>query len=304
MRLVHPPLASCVQMEAWEYDSARFVYAPPRSVAEALAQADNSLEFKCENKDVLINSYLNGPRTLSNERLSYLIVGNVPAERTTVPPSPAATPLPSQERDEAFPSVPADDVQEFDLLICATHFLGDGMALHTFANELFRLIAGKDKDGCVRTTEAMEELLEQEWQTRWGAGKQEKRSSDVLPSSLEGALPPLDGGLRKAAARVDLKNREARDIVSRLPVLEQTAELTVTFPFRADTHSRGGSAQVGTRSSRRLLLTRKRQRPSSNDARKTVCRSRTPSSHSAHLHGAASRPRPKTKGSAGKSFLL
>lgn len=213
MRLVHPPLAAHVRMEAWDYDSARFAFAPPRSVEEALSQADASLEFKSERKDALIDAYLNGPRTLGNERLSYLILGSVPAERTASIPTPAATPAPSQERAEAFPTFSGDDVQEYDLLICATHFVGDGMALHTFANEFFRLIAGKDKNGNEKTTEEIEEMLEQEWVTRWGLWKQ-GGSEDVLPHSVEGALPTVNGRMKAAAAKVDFKNREGKDIVS------------------------------------------------------------------------------------------
>ncbi|EJC98718.1 uncharacterized protein FOMMEDRAFT_143112 [Fomitiporia mediterranea MF3/22] len=211
MRLIHPPLAAHVRMEPWEYTSTRFAYAPPRSVAEALSEADAALEFKSETKDALINAYLNGPRTLSNERLSHLILGNVPAERTPGLPTPVATPAAVDEHAEAFPSVPADEVLEFDLLICAAHFLGDGMALHTFANEFFQLIAGKDENGHERSTEAIEEMLEREWVSLWGSGK-ETKSSDVLPLSLEDALPQINGRFRNAAAKVDFKNSEAKDI--------------------------------------------------------------------------------------------
>lgn len=51
----------------------------------------------------MIDAYLNGPRTLSNERLSYLVI--------------------SQQQVEDL-EASALDVQNFDLLLCATHFLG------------------------------------------------------------------------------------------------------------------------------------------------------------------------------------
>lgn len=73
----------------------------------------------------LIDGYLNGERTLSNERLSYLVLSSVPS---------------SSSVEES-----GDCQQNFDLLICAAHWIGDGMALHTFANELFRLL-GKFSD--------------------------------------------------------------------------------------------------------------------------------------------------------------
>ncbi len=64
----------------------------------------------------LIDSYLNGERTLSNNRLSYLVLSSRPASGSAE--------------------------QTFDLLICATHYVGDGMALHTFANQFLGLLGG------------------------------------------------------------------------------------------------------------------------------------------------------------------
>lgn len=54
----------------------------------------------------MIDAYLNGPRTLSNERLSHLVISQQPA----------------QDGSETLDS--ASDLQNFDLLLCATHFLG------------------------------------------------------------------------------------------------------------------------------------------------------------------------------------
>ena len=82
----------------------------------------------------LLESYLNGPRTLSNERLSYLIV--------------------SQKKDEQ------GSERNIDFLICATHFLGDGMALHQFANDFFSLLGGElDEAGLLKK-------LDLEWNER------------------------------------------------------------------------------------------------------------------------------------------
>lgn len=82
----------------------------------------------------LIDAYLNGPRTLSNERLSYLIVsqsdGNLKGD------------------------------QNIDFLICATHFLGDGMALHQFANDFFTLL------GSTLSQENLATQLSVEWSER------------------------------------------------------------------------------------------------------------------------------------------
>ena len=82
----------------------------------------------------LIDAYLNGPRTLSNERLSYLVVS-------------------SEDKSQ-------DGERNFDFLICATHFLGDGMALHSFANDFLGLLGGTLDD------KGLEEKLSNEWSER------------------------------------------------------------------------------------------------------------------------------------------
>lgn len=63
----------------------------------------------------LISNYLNGPRQLSQRRLSKLIISTPPQLRTNGSTS-------------------------FDFLLTATHFIGDGMALHTFANDFWSLV--------------------------------------------------------------------------------------------------------------------------------------------------------------------
>jgi len=82
----------------------------------------------------LIDTYLNGPRTLSNERLSYLVVS-------------------SDDKSQ-------DEDRNHDFLICATHFLGDGMALHSFANDFFGLL------GSTLDDKSLEEKLSNEWSER------------------------------------------------------------------------------------------------------------------------------------------
>ena len=91
----------------------------------------------------LIDSYLNGARTLSNDRLSYLIISS----------------------DCANTNIPIDhsveSVKNYDLMICATHFLGDGMALHQFANDFF-FILGSSMDET-----ALLEKLTSEWSEKY-----------------------------------------------------------------------------------------------------------------------------------------
>ncbi len=73
----------------------------------------------------LLDGYLNGERTLSDERLSYLVISTPEAE---------------------FNSPDTEHEQEYDFWLFSTHFLGDGMALHTTANEFFNLLAAPSPD--------------------------------------------------------------------------------------------------------------------------------------------------------------
>lgn len=101
----------------------------------------------------LIDSYLNGSRTLSSDRLSYLIV----SQGGTSLPSPPLTPRSTSPFDEReSPSY------NYDIMICAAHFLGDGMALHQFANDFFGLL------GSEKTIAELEAQLKEELSSRWG----------------------------------------------------------------------------------------------------------------------------------------
>ncbi|RDB28633.1 hypothetical protein Hypma_015825 [Hypsizygus marmoreus] len=177
LRTRHPLLASSVEMHT--YDDVRFVYLPPRSIKNALEDAGHNLEYRSQDKDELVDSYLNGPRTLSKDRISYLIV------------SPHG---PSQHEASG------DITTECEFLICATHFLGDGMALHQFANDFFGLL------GSSSTMNYLAFILSAEWQTRCGKFQDEPIK---LPTSLEDRLPPSKGKLSQLATRVDfLRSQE------------------------------------------------------------------------------------------------
>ncbi|KAK0505685.1 hypothetical protein EDD18DRAFT_1304501 [Armillaria luteobubalina] len=187
LRVRHPLLASRVQMH--DYDDIRFVYIAPASVEEALNDADRNLETRSAVKDELIDSYLNGPRTLSADRLSFLIISSV--DEGSSLPSPPSTPIPST-------TAPHDTNASVnhDILICATHFLGDGMALHQFANDFFSLL-GSSKD-----EKELEAVLGTEWEARCNKADDEH----TLPSSLEDRLPAAPTGrFYNAACRVDFQ---------------------------------------------------------------------------------------------------
>lgn len=153
-------------------------YRPPKSPEDALIQAENSLESRSTTKDgetihlreifrafifvlELIDTYLNGPRILSNDCLSHLIL------------SP-----PSQANDS--------EEQDIDILICVTHYIGDGMAvtsslaldailnliftlkLHQFAHDFFTLL------GSEKSVEDLRAALTAEWTERLGSAETKK----------------------------------------------------------------------------------------------------------------------------------
>jgi hypothetical protein len=64
---------------------------------------------------------MNGPRILYDDHLSYLVIST-----------------PSDEDDSAE--------REYDLLMCAPHFMGDGTSLHQSTHELLALLASPMSD--------------------------------------------------------------------------------------------------------------------------------------------------------------
>ena len=116
----------------------------------------------------MIDSYLNGPRTLSNSRLSYLILSQSERDSELLP-TPPRTPSPTSEAGSIEDALDEASAQqhEYDLLICAMHFLGDGMALHAFANDFFGLLGGEKSD------EELRDVLHDEWRERWESAPEE-----------------------------------------------------------------------------------------------------------------------------------
>lgn len=192
LRVRHPLLACTVTMHS--YEDVRFVYTPPLTFQDVLTDADRNLEYKSVTKDQLIDDYLNGKRTLSNQRLSYLVVSN----GATGLPTPPLTPQLHSPAEETSVSNP-----NYDLLICAAHFLGDGMALHQFANDFFSLLAAD------KSLQELEEQLNEEWERhcRPGPGK-----ILTLPTSVEDNLPREPSKLRSAIGRVDHQTAQEKTI--------------------------------------------------------------------------------------------
>ncbi|KAF8528124.1 hypothetical protein BU17DRAFT_39215 [Hysterangium stoloniferum] len=197
----HPLLVSKVVMQPGQYEDVRFVYTSPESPLTALEDAQANFELQQSSKDVIIDSYLNGARILSNDRLSYLILSSHHSRSLLTPPG-----TPAIEEDGFFTI--REDIKDFDLLICAAHFLGDGMALHATANDLFSLLAGSWKDsGKPASDMDLREMLESEWQHRWG---EQLSVSDIFPPALEARLPAPLSSFQRIGHQIEFQCSQTR----------------------------------------------------------------------------------------------
>ncbi|KIY47381.1 hypothetical protein FISHEDRAFT_24173, partial [Fistulina hepatica ATCC 64428] len=176
MRARHPLL--CARVDMRDYNDIHFVYDRFASPQDILRDAHGTLEYRRDSSQELIDTYLNGPRTLSNERLSYLILSgkNLDCNGFRLP-----------------------NLEIYDLMICAAHFIGDGMALHQFANTFLETLSKKNEA-------ELESMLEKEW-----AFQLEK--SFTLPPSMESRLEePPKSRLGRAMAAVDFQRSQERFI--------------------------------------------------------------------------------------------
>ncbi|KAH9997716.1 hypothetical protein BJV74DRAFT_877283 [Russula compacta] len=179
LRMRHPLLASKVVMR--NYDDVRFVFRPPASPEDGLAEADSQLDYRHQSKD------------------------GTPAQDTL--PTPPSTPRTSSDTPAEPPEDPTTDgnrLFNYELFICAAHFIGDGMALHQFANDFFGML------GSVSSQEELNQLAADEWKQRWG----QALSSDTpaLPLSIEENLGTEQNRFRRAAGIIDFQNHLDRQI--------------------------------------------------------------------------------------------
>ncbi|KAH6892847.1 hypothetical protein BKA70DRAFT_1119206 [Coprinopsis sp. MPI-PUGE-AT-0042] len=167
LRQRHPLLAAKVRMQ--DYENVLFEYQPLNSVDEALASADTKLEYRSQDKDDLIASYLNGPRTLSDERLAYVFISS-----------------PEYVEGQSTGEL------EFNFMICATHYIADGMSLHAMANEFFTLLGSGQDESQLRA------LLHSELNSKKAeVGTQlppelESRLPETRPQRIYGAIATVD----------------------------------------------------------------------------------------------------------------
>ena len=166
----HPLLASHLQVNSYQVVS--FVSPHPGDVNEALLSAEERLIYIEEHdeagKDVdIIDSYLNGPRTLSNDRLAMLVI----ADRGSV----------------------QDEKHTFEVMLLATHFLGDGMALHTFMNEFYTLLSSSSTPGDF--AKLLSSVLPE---------------PTSIPESLEDRMPKAASSLVRAVGKEECRRNDAK----------------------------------------------------------------------------------------------
>ncbi|KAJ7754603.1 hypothetical protein B0H16DRAFT_1690571 [Mycena metata] len=131
MRLRHSLLACRVEMAPGCYDQAEFVYTPPSSSRQALAEATSGVRiFDDVAGQELLRRTFNGPRILSSDCLARLDLAR---------------------HGEVSPGI-----HEFHLLWMSTHMITDALAMQQATHSIFE------------TDVELVKLLDQEWRVRWG----------------------------------------------------------------------------------------------------------------------------------------
>ncbi|CUA67564.1 hypothetical protein RSOLAG22IIIB_07438 [Rhizoctonia solani] len=164
-RLKHPLLASHIHAGP-DVSCAQFEYTAPGTVEEAIQLAAEELVLTSSSKDDLLSNYLNGPRLLSANRTSFLIIARDP-----------------------------EQTHHWHLMLCAMHCIGDGMALHTCANEMLSLL------GTGGEVDDLRQVVASELGKKVG-----------VPRPMEAALPVFSNKLGRAIGMVDDKLLAAKQI--------------------------------------------------------------------------------------------
>ena len=171
-------------------------YTPPSSALDAILDAKNYLEIRNDiSAEKIVDQFLNGPRKLSNDVLSYLTI----VER----PSTGSDPR----------------VKEYDFIFYVTHCVADGLACHQIANLFFVILGSQVRGHPVRTDAQLARLVESQWDARWSA--REIAGWDcVLPVATEdrlrAAYPDLEDESQESRVE-DFNNHQAQYVVCTSP---------------------------------------------------------------------------------------
>ncbi|KAK4055284.1 hypothetical protein OIV83_000567 [Microbotryomycetes sp. JL201] len=161
-------------------EEAYFVHHPPVSKSEARIRAGSLMALVAQHSHQdLLDDYLNGPRTLADNRLSFFVI---------------SSPEPQSTLDSA------DVPLEYHFMLFCSHFIGDGMALHATANEFFQLLTSGSDDSFT-ATDALDVDVRQS-------------NTHDLPEALETCLkmPQQSSNIRWAAACVDYASNQRQQV--------------------------------------------------------------------------------------------
>ncbi|KAF8589400.1 hypothetical protein K439DRAFT_1658001 [Ramaria rubella] len=184
VRIAHPLLMSKIRMEE-DVRSAKFSFTLPRDAQGALDEADRALEYVRSSKEDLIFNYMNGPRMLSNEHISHLIIS-----RTT-----------NEYENE----------NDHHIFMCAPHFTGDGTSLHQATHELLVLLASTRSDAeLYRELEGQLQRVRPSWPS-------------LLPPAFETRLKAPSSPLGRAACTVNFLQTQQREVGAHIFPREQRA---------------------------------------------------------------------------------
>jgi hypothetical protein len=185
----HPLLAA--KVVSGSYEDVSFVYTPPSTLDSCLQIANDHLSYGVGGEIDLISTYLNDARVLSSDRLAMLFV------------------------------VAEGNSERYQIMLCTTHYVGDGMALHTFMNEFYTLL-GSDK-----SVVELAALIES--QLAVGQG---------LPASLEDRLPRTTSKLGSAIGLEEYRRSESKLVggqcFPRNPIKKPRHTVVPTFPYTVE----------------------------------------------------------------------
>ncbi|GFZ52190.1 hypothetical protein JCM24511_09963 [Saitozyma sp. JCM 24511] len=195
LRARHPLLASRLAVRDRAELDVHFEYPHPASAVDALNDARGALSYNSLTKDELFENHLNGPRLLSETRLSHLAISTTTSSTTeSSPPS-----------------------HTFSLFLTIPHFAGDGMTLHALTHELVLLLSANES---LQANDLINALTV---------------APTRLPLSLEDQLPGPVTPFQRAAHAVDYQLRLSREVGGHvLPRQERGPKKTVMKEIELD----------------------------------------------------------------------
>ncbi|KAF8126433.1 hypothetical protein K438DRAFT_2001417 [Mycena galopus ATCC 62051] len=186
LRLRHSLIACRVEMQPGRYDEAQFVFTPPSSPSQALAEATACVRFFDNMSGPELNrAFLCGPPSLSVDCLSRMDV----ARHMQVSPG----------------------IYEFGINVMFPHMISDGVTIQESIQTILELLGGSSSPGGPPRTDAeLRQILEDEWTQRWGA---QSHAHDAIASATEVRILGLvPSKLQQTLWKVDHQNIQKRFI--------------------------------------------------------------------------------------------